>query len=135
MTDNRQIADRVLRGVPEGVPGEPCKLISAVTPDDGTDLSLMRLLREKKGVVSASSRACLTVSVLAVAQAKPGKLPEPSLSRVTEILVPEAQADELFELLCEHAQIKRSGGGLVFLRPAPFCTPYTLPQGLPEEER
>lgn len=116
------------------VSGEPCKLICAVTPDDGTDLKLMKVLREKKGLVSASSRNCLTISVLAEAKVKPGKLPEPNLTRITEILVPVALADELFEFVCQHADIERKGGGIVLQRPAPFCTPYSLPDGVPDEK-
>lgn len=116
------------------IPGEPCKLITAVIPDDGTDLKLMRALRQKKAVIRANSASNYASSVLAEAKAKPGKLPEPILARVVEILVPEASGDDLFDFVCEHANIDYLGGGVVFMSPAPFCTPYALPPGVPDEK-
>ena len=116
------------------VAGEPCKRITAVIPDDGTDLILMKALRREKGIVSARSMACRGLSILAKAEAKPGKLPEPTHARAVEILVPEAEADGVFDFVCQCANIDRLHGGVVMLGPAVFCTPYLLPEGLPEEE-
>ena len=115
-------------------PGEPCKLVSAFIPDDGTDLVLMKALRKDKGVVSANSISCQSMSILAKAKTKRGTLPEPSLTRVVEILVAEADAEQVFEYVCQHANINHIGGGLVMLSPVPFCTPYSLPAGVPEEK-
>lgn len=116
------------------VPGEPCKMISAYIADDGSDLELLRALRQEKGVVNANSLACKGLSILAKADAKPGKLPEPTLVRVVEILVPVADAEDVFDFVCRRAKIDRPGGGMVALSPAPFCTPYHLPEGVPDEK-
>ena len=115
-------------------PGEPRKLVSAFIPDDGTDLVLMKALRKDMGVVSANSVSCQSMSILAKAKTRRGKLPEPALTRVVEILVAEADAEQVFEYVCQNANIDQIGGGLVMLSPVPFCTAYSLPAGVPEEK-
>lgn len=116
-----------------GVPGEPCKLITAVVPDDGADLALMRALRKMKGVVRANSTSCLVLPVLTETKLRPGKLPEPQLARVIEVLVPETDAQDLFEFVCQHAGIDGENRGIVMQAPAPFCSAYLLPEGVPDE--
>ena len=120
-------------GADPGVPGDHCKLITAVVVDDGTDLALLDALRSKKGVIRAHSASCLGSSITAEARTKPGKLPEPVMVRKVEILVPEDRADELFEFVCEHARLAELGRGVVWQTAAPFATLYELPAGLPEE--
>jgi hypothetical protein len=116
-----------------GVPGEPCKLITAVVPDDDTDLALMRALRKMKGVIRANSSSRLALPVLTETKVRPGKLPEPQLARVIEVLVPEADAEAVFEFVCQHAGIEGEQGGIVMQAPAPFCSTYVLPEGVPDE--
>ncbi len=115
------------------VPGDACKLITCVIPDDGTDLTLLRALRAEKGVIRANSAHCYGNSILAVAKTRAGKLPEPILTRLVQILVSETEADDVFEFVCENADIDRQGGGIVFQSPAPFGTAYALPEGVPDE--
>jgi hypothetical protein len=116
-----------------GVPGEPCKLITAVVPDDGADLALMKALRTAKGVIRANSTSSLVLPVLKETKTRPGKLPEPLLARVIQVLVPEAYAEAIFEFVCQHAGIEREQGGIVMQTPAPFCSTYELPEGVPDE--
>jgi len=120
---------------PLGVPGERCKLITVVLQDDGEHLhvSLKKALRAKKAVIRANSTSCLSLTVVALQQTKSGKLPNPTLAHFVEILVPEAEADDVFTFVCDHIGPNELGSGLVFQQTAPFCTPYSLPEGVPEE--
>jgi hypothetical protein len=121
-----------LHGTPP-VPGEACKLITCVMPDNGTDLELLKALRTEKNVICANSSHCYGSSILAEAKAKPGKLPEPILARLIQIVVSEQEADGVFDFVCENAVIDQIGGGIVFQCPAPFATPYALPEDVPDE--
>ena len=115
------------------VPGEACKLICVAVLDDGTDLSILKALREEKGVLRANSISCLSSSVASEARTRPGKLPQPVMGRLVEILVPEADADDVFDFVCRLAVSGKPDSGIVWQTAAPFCTPYALPEGIPEE--
>jgi hypothetical protein len=94
----------------------------------------MRALRSEKSVTRANSIPCLGLSILAEARTRRDKLPEPTLVRAVEILVRAADAEAVFEFVCQRANIGRQGGGIVMQSPAPFCTHYALPDDLPEED-
>jgi hypothetical protein len=115
------------------VPGEPCKLICAAVLDDGTDLQILEALRAEKNVLRANSISCLSSSVAAESRTKPGKLPQPVMGRLVEILVPEADAEDIFAFVCRLAVSTDEDGGVVWQSAAPFCTPYELPAGVPDE--
>lgn len=116
----------------QGLPVEDCKLITSVVPDDGTDLRILKGLREK-GIVRADSTVCYASSSLAEKKTKPGKLPEPVLARMVEVLVPARDADEIFEFVCSFSDPEAPEGSIVYQSDAPFATPYTLPDDVPEE--
>lgn len=117
------------------VPGEACKLISIVMADDGGDLQILKALRDHKNIIRADSTSCYSSSALAEKKTKPGKLPEPVLARLVEILVSEADADEIFRFVCDQTNPDHPEGAVVYQTDAPFCTPYELPEGVPEETR
>jgi len=121
---------------PVGVPTERCKLITAILQDGGEHrhVTLKKALRTKKAVIRANSTSCLSLTVLSLQKARPGKLPEPTLGHFVEILVPEAEADDVFAFVCDHIGLDALGSGLVFQQAAPFCTPYSLPESVPEEK-
>ena len=116
------------------VQGEACKLISVALPDDGSDLRLLKALRTEKGVLRANSVACLGSSVNAETRTKPGKLPQPIMARLVEILVPESHADDVFEFVCRLAITGDRNGGVVWQSVAPFGSDYAMPEGIPDEE-
>ncbi len=116
-----------------GVPGETCKMIAAVVADDGTDLKILRGLREEQGIVQAFSQPCLGSSITAETKTRHGKLPEPDMVRLVEILVPESRAGDVFDYVCAVSGIDAGGRGLVWQSGSAFCTPFTLPDGVPDE--
>jgi len=105
------------------------KLISCVLSDDGTERRLLRWLRDQ-GITGANSVYCRGHSVLREAKARRGKLPEPELVRLVTIVVDVDEADALFELIYAQADIHRSGGGILFMTPLTFATPFVLPEGV-----
>jgi hypothetical protein len=115
------------------VPGEACKLITIVMPDDGSDLQILKALRDHKNIIQADSASCYATSSLSDKKIRPGKLPEPTLARMVAVLVPDADADEIFRFVCDQTDPGQPEGTVVFQTDAPFCTPYELPEGVPDE--
>ncbi len=111
------------------------KLISCVLPDDGSDKRLMRVLRKEIGITTANSVGCLGLAVLADADTKFGELPEPTLTRKVDVVVPAAKADTLFDYIYEKAEIGRVGGGAIWMGKVSMASEYLLPEGVPDESR
>lgn len=113
---------------------EPAKMIVCTLPDDGTDIKIMRQLRKEKDVNRAESIACRGVQNLQAAKTRMGRLPEPALYRILTIIVAEAEADDVFDFVCDIAQIGQPGRGALVQTPLLGATRYVLPDDVPDEE-
>ena len=118
----------------QAVPGEACKLISCVLPDDGTEKKLLRALRDEKHIIRANSVSCLGLADLSDARTKFGELPQPTLVRKIDVVVPEDKADELYDYIYEKANIGRPQGGVIWQAALTLTSPFALPQDVPVEE-
>ena len=81
----------------------------------------------------ANSLYCRGHSVLRETSARHGRLPEPTLVRLVNIVVDATEADALFDHLYRQAEIGRPGGGALMMTPLSFATPFLLPEGVPNE--
>ena len=111
-----------------------CKAIHFVVPDDGTDKRVLAELRKQQGIIRVGRVTSRGIGALAEAKAKRGKLPESSLIKRAYVICSEDQADEIFELIYQSAQLDKPGRGLMWQQALTACTPYELPADIPDEE-
>ena len=116
----------------KSAPREASKLITCMLPDDGTHKVLLEALRQEKQITRAQAISCLAISDLADANVNPGTLPDAFMARMVRVVVPEAEADALFEYIYEKARIGRDGGGAVWQSALVTATPFALPEGAAE---
>lgn len=113
---------------------EPAKMIVCTLPDDGTDLKIMHQLRKEKSVNRAISTPCRGLDNLQTAKTRLGKLPLAGLYQIVTIIVTEAEADDVFDFVCDKAQIGQPGRGTLVQTKLLGATCYVLPDDVPEEE-
>ena len=113
---------------------EPAKMIVCTLPDDGTDLEIMHQLRKEKNVNRAISAPCRGLDNLQTAKTRLGKLPQAALHQILTIIVTEAEADDVFDFVCDKAQIGLPGRGTLVQTKLFGATCYVLPDDVPEEE-
>jgi hypothetical protein len=125
--DANSVTDRAL-------PLEACKRIMVVLPDNGTDRHLIKALRREKGITRVDTVSVRAVAALQEAKTKQGRLPEPILARLLTVVVPDTEADAVFDYIYAVAKIDRPGGGMVLMQRLLGATPFVLPEGVPDEK-
>lgn len=113
---------------------ERCKLITAIVPNDGTDRELLRALRTDKQVIRASSMSVRGMAILESVLSRPGVASGDMMVKLVNVIVEEASAEQLFDYVYEKANIGRPGGGVVCMDGDITATPYSLPEGVPDEK-
>ena len=120
----------------QSAPRETGKLITCVLPDDGTHIGrvLTEALWHEKQITRVEVISALATGDIAAAKAKRGTLSDTYQAKIVRVVVPAAEADALFEFICEKTRIGREGGGVVFQNALATSTPFALPEGVAEEE-
>jgi nitrogen regulatory protein PII len=112
----------------------PGKQIWAILPDDDHVTEVVRALKEEKNVLTAHQITCRGMG--AVGRGVPGRRlrgrPPKSL-RLLTVVVPEDQADDIFDFILENAEVDKPMGGIVFMGPLDGATAFTLPEGVQDE--
>ena len=105
------------------------KLITCILPI-GVAHSVVQTLKDKKRIVMANVSNARGLGKLT--HYKHRSLGDESEKQILTVVVPDDQADEIFEFIYHEAQIDRPHGGLVYMNSLKHATAFTLPD-LPEE--
>ena len=114
---------------------KPSKQIWAILPDDDRITKVVHALKDEKGLLAAHQISCRGLG--AVGRSAPGKRfrpRRPRSLRLLTVIVPEENADEIFDFVYEKAEVNRPMGGLVFMGPLDGATAFTMPIGVEDEE-
>ena len=112
----------------------PSKLITGTFSDDGTAQKLIKALKMEKGIITANMFQCRGIGAFDES-GRFGRLPLAKSMRVVTVVVPAERADELFDYICDEADIDRPGGGLIYQSSLHSATAFSLPEGLRDERR
>lgn len=113
---------------------EATKLITCIINSEKKENELLRALYKECQISRANSISCRGFASLFEAKTQVDELPEPHFARLIEVIVPEAEADEVFDFIYEKAGIGKPGAGVLFMAPLLGASSFSLPQEMVEEE-
>ena len=103
---------------------ESCKLIVCILPKD-TAADLLETLRRDKGLLRTgikSARGLGRITPLAYRG-----IGAQSEKELISIVVPAAEANEIFDFVFEQANINRPHGGIMFMQALGLVSTFTIP--------
>ena len=105
------------------------KLITCILPI-GVAHSVVQTLKDEKQIVTADVSNARGLGKLTFHKHR--SLGDESEKQILTVVVPDDQADEIFEFIYHEARIDRPHGGLVYMSTLEPATTFVLPD-LPEE--
>lgn len=106
------------------------KLITCILPK-GLAISVLNKLRDEKGINRANINSARGMGkITPLAYRGVGGQAE---KEILNVIVKEAEADDIFYYIYEEADINRPHGGIIYMSQLGASTPFTLPD-LPKEE-
>ena len=111
------------------------KLITCVLNGKNIDGEgdLLHALYEEKKITRANSIKCRGFASLFDAKTVGDGLPEPRFARIIEVIVPETEADDVFDFIYEKAELGKPGAGVVYMASLLGASSYSLPRDVPQE--
>ncbi len=110
------------------------KLITCILPDEGQDMALLKVLRTKKGIITANTSLCRGFGLQMRRKYKRKRQVAAYSVRVVTIVVEEDRADDVFEFIYHQVDFDHPCPGLIYQGSLLAATPYTLPAGVLEEK-
>jgi hypothetical protein len=110
------------------------KIITCILPDEGQDMALLKMLRARKGIITANTFQCRGFGLQLRRRFKGRRQVAGYSVRVVTVVVQEDQADDLFEYIYYQVSFDHPCPGLIYQGNLLAATPYTLPAGVQEEK-
>lgn len=108
----------------------PQKLITAILPSEIDELRLLKRIRDELGIAAANLNYARGMGHITRDRARAASSTQ---KEILSLVVPEAQADEVFAWLYDAAEIDRPHGGIIYMQSLALATRYALPDGVPDE--
>ncbi len=116
------------------LPTKAVKLITCILNSETGEGELLHALYEEKNITRANSIKCRGYASLFDAKTEGDELPEPRFARLIEVIVPEAEADEVFDFIYEKAGLGKPAAGVVYMASLLGASSFSLPLDVPKEK-
>jgi nitrogen regulatory protein PII len=107
------------------------KLITAILPI-GQGAELVKKLKEEKAIIAANANHARGVGRMTPLKYR--GVGEQSEKDMVSVVVPEAQAEEIFEYIYRSQEIDTPHSGILYMRSLSAATLFELPEDLEEEK-